>query len=150
MTNVTIAAGSIRRWLELGHADRSARRFVDFWSGDGSWDALPAARQQVIAARMPAVVSHFRALFRDSMTRSTLARLTMPVLCMTGGQTSAATRRLSELLRFTMPRASHMTMSGMGHMGPLTHSAQVIEPVAAFLDSQSMPTRERRALLEAA
>ena len=150
VTEVTITAGSIRRWLERGHADLAAKRFVDFWSGDGSWSALPAAVQHVIAARMPSVVAHFRALFFDSMTRSTLARLTMPVLCMTGGTTLTATRRLGELLRFAIPRASHMTMSGMGHMGPLTHPAQVIEPVAAFLDSQSVPTRERLSLLEAA
>jgi pimeloyl-ACP methyl ester carboxylesterase len=74
----------------------------------------------------------------------------MPVLCMTGGQTSAATRRLGELLRFTMPRASHMTMSGMGHMGPVTHPTQVAARITGFLDAHSMLTAGREFLLEAA
>jgi pimeloyl-ACP methyl ester carboxylesterase len=137
-TEITIAAASIRNWLELGHPQRSAQRFVDFWSGEGAWDALPVVHREVIAARMPAVVGHFRALFNDSLTRGDLARLSMPVLCMSGSRTRASTRRLSELLRFAMPDATHLTLDGMGHMGPVTHAAAVIDRMTRFLDAQAV------------
>ena len=149
-TEVLVAAASIRHWLELGHTERSAERFVDFWSGAGSWAAMPANHQQVIAARMPSVVAHFLALFGDSMTRDTLAQLHMPVLCLTGEKSRVTTRRLGELLRFSMPRAMHETLSGMGHMGPVTHPTQVASRIAGFLDAQVMLADAEERLLEAA
>jgi pimeloyl-ACP methyl ester carboxylesterase len=149
-TEVLIAAASIRHWLELGHVERSAERFVDFWSGEGSWAALPANHQQIIAARMPSVVAHFLALFGDSMTRDTLSRLHMPVLCLTGEKTRTTTRRLGELLRLAMPQATHATLTGMGHMGPVTHPVQVASRIAGFLDAQVMLAAGRDLLLEAA
>jgi pimeloyl-ACP methyl ester carboxylesterase len=134
-TEVMIAAASIRNWLERGDPQRSAQRFVDFWSGAGAWSGLPVAHREVIAARMPAVVGHFHALFNDTLTRADLARLHMPVLCLTGARTRPATRRLGELLRFAMPNAIHETLPEMGHMGPVSHAAAVTERVAGFLDA---------------
>ena len=147
---VVAAAASIRHWLELGHVERSAQRFVDFWSGDGSWTALPANHQQVITARMPSIVAHFRALFADPMKRGTLSKLNMPVLCLTGEKTRPTTRRLGELLRYRMPQATHATLTGMGHMGPVTHPIQVASRIAGFLDAQEMLAAESESLLEAA
>lgn len=137
-TEVTIAAASIRNWLERGDPQRSAQRFVDFWSGDGTWSRLPSAHREVIAARMPAVVGHFHALFNDTLTRADLTRLAMPVLCLTGARTRLATRRIGELLRFAMPDAMHATLPAMGHMGPVTHAAAVSDRIARFLDAQAV------------
>jgi pimeloyl-ACP methyl ester carboxylesterase len=148
-TEVKIAAASIRHWLELGHSYRSAGRFVDFWSGDGAWAALPAERQSAIASRMPAVVAHFVALFGDTMKMQTLKQLEMPVLCMTGGKTRAATRRLAELFRIALPRAKHLTLPGVGHMGPVTHSGIVNRHIVSFLE-QGATTTQEAPLLQAA
>lgn len=133
-SEVLIVAASMRHWLALGHPDRAAQRFIDFWSGAGSWEALSASQQQLIAKRMPTVATHFHALFNDSLDRVALSRLPMPVLCLTGAKTRAATRRIGELLRHAMPFAVHGTLAGMGHMGPVTHSAAVAMRIAAFLD----------------
>lgn len=149
-TEVTIAAASIRNWLELGDTHRSAQRFVDFWSGDGSWRELPGAQQDVIASRMPAVVPHFHALFNDTMDMATVSQLQMPVLCMKGGRTRAATRRLGELLRIALPRARHLTFARMGHMGPLTHAHEVGRQIEAFLDGQVERGAQRGQMLQAA
>ncbi len=147
---VLVAAASIRHWLELGHVERSAERFVDFWSGPGSWSSLPPSHRQVIAARMPSIVAHFRALFADTLTRETLSGLRMPMLCLTGEKTRSTTRRLGELLRCWMPRATHATLTGMGHMGPVTHPTQVASRIAGFLDEQVMLAAEQDLILEAA
>lgn len=137
-TEVTIAAASIRSWLERGDPQRSAQRFVDFWSADGAWSGLPVTHREVIAARMPAVVGHFHALFNDTLTRADLARLPMPVLCLTGARTRLATRRIGELLRFAMPNAMHETLPEMGHMGPVTHAAAVNDRISKFLGAQAI------------
>jgi pimeloyl-ACP methyl ester carboxylesterase len=150
-TEVLVAAQSIRNWFELGHSARAAQRFVDFWSGDGAWERLPPVPQQLIAARVGSVIGHFDALFSDSLTRSGLSRLNMPILCMTGNQTRPAPRRIGELLRYALPQATHEFVAQAGHMGPMTHSRAIAWRIGAFLDMQaSGRDAERDALLEAA
>ncbi len=139
-TEVLIAASSIRNWFELGHSARAAQRFVDFWSGDGAWDRLPPVPRQLIAARIGSVIGHFDALFNDSLTRTALAQLGMPILCMTGSQTRPAPRRIGELLRYTLPQATHEFVAQAGHLGPITHSQAVAWRIGAFLDDQAIST----------
>lgn len=140
-TEVLIAAQSIRNWFELGHSARAAQRFVDFWSGDGAWERLPPVPQQLIATRIGSVIGHFNALFSDSLTRDALSQLDLPFLCMTGAQTRPEPRRIGELLRYMLPRATHEVVANAGHMGPVTHGQAVAWRIGAFLDAQ-ITTRE--------
>lgn len=150
ITEVLIAAQSIRNWFELGHSERAARRFVDFWSGEGAWDRLAPVPQQLIAARIGSVIGHFNALFGDSVTRSVLSTLDMPIFCMTGAQSRPAPRRIAELLRVALPRARHEILAGMGHMGPLTQTEVVNQQIVQFLDRQPDTAARRTELLQAA
>ena len=134
-TEVLIAAQSIRNWYELGHSERAAQRFVDFWSGAGTWERLPPVPRQLVAARIGSVIGHFNALFGDSLTREALSRLDLPILCMTGAQTRPAPRRIGELLRYALPRATHEVVANAGHMGPVTHGQAVAWRIGAFLDA---------------
>jgi pimeloyl-ACP methyl ester carboxylesterase len=134
--DVLAAAASIRNRLARGDAHEAARRFVDFWSGQGAWDALPITRRQAVAARMPAVEAHFHALFYDTLDRAQIAQLRMPVLFLTGAKTIGATRRIGELLRFALPYAHHEMLPGMGHLGPVTHTPIVNARIAGFLDAE--------------
>lgn len=148
-SEVLIAAASIRNWLALGFAERAAQRFVDFWSGTGSWEALSAPQQQLIAARIPVVVAHFHALFDDSLDLAAVSRLPMPVLSLSGSATRAATRRIGELLRHALPQATHVTFAEVGHMGPITHSTAINALIRRFLDElpdySLLPTPLRQA-----
>jgi len=141
-TEVLIAAQSIRNWFELGHSARAAQRFVDFWSDDGVWASLPPVPQQLIASRIGSVIGHFNALFSDSLMRADLSRLAMPILCMTGAQTRPAPRRIGELLRYALPRATHEHVANAGHMGPVTRGQAVAWRIGAFLDAQAVKSRE--------
>jgi len=149
-SDVLMTATSLHNWLELGHLERAAQRFVDFWSGAGSWDALPAPHRELIAARMPAVAGHFHALFHDTLDLTAVSRLPMPVLCMTGARTRAVTRRISELLRYALPDARHVVLDGMGHMAPVTHAAAVVDCIAGFLDELPQYSLLPAPLLQAA
>lgn len=129
-------AVSIRARLAHGDGAGAARRFVDFWSGAGTWDVMPPQRQQSVAARMPTVLAQFDGLFDDAMSRAQLAALRIPALFLRGGATVPAARRIGELLRFMVPFAQHETLPGMGHIGPVTHAPAVNERIARFLDAQ--------------
>ena len=147
---VIAAAAKIHTSLLIGQTDRAARQFVDYWSGAGTWEQMPLARRHAVIARMPALAPHFRALFNDALRRSDLARLEMPVLCLTGARTKASTRRIGELLRLAMPEATHEMMAGMGHMGPVTHAGVVAARLAGWLDTQAMLQDAGQPLLAAA
>lgn len=147
---VLAAAARIQTRQLAGRADRAAQAFVDYWSGEGTWEAMPPSRRQTVISRMPALVPHFRALFNDAVKREALARLPMPVLCLTGTRTKASTRRLGELLRLAMPQATHEMMVGMGHMGPVTHASAVATRLSGWLDTHTMLQDASALLREAA
>jgi pimeloyl-ACP methyl ester carboxylesterase len=147
---VLAAAVRIHTSLLVGHTDRAARHFVDYWSGSGTWEAMPLARRHTVIARMPALAPHFRALFSDRLQRADLGRLPMPVLCLTGARTRASTRRIGELLRRAMPDSTHEMLAGMGHMGPVTHAGAVAARLSGWLDTQAMLQDAGQRLLAAA
>jgi pimeloyl-ACP methyl ester carboxylesterase len=149
-TDVLIAAQSIRNWFHHGHSDRAAQRFVDFWSGDGAWERLAPVPQQLITARIGSVIGHFNALFSDSLTRTALSQLDLPILCMTGAQTRPSTRRIGELLHYAMPRATYEVVANAGHLGPITHAQAVTSRISAFLDAQATSAEARHEALRQA
>ena len=134
---------TIRNRLDCDEAPVAAEAFVTFWSGQAAWTALPVGARDAIAARMPTVLAHFDALMREPLGRAQLAGLDMPMLFASGASTVAATRRLALLLRATVPHASHVTLPGMGHMGPVTHALAFIRQVVWFL--RTLATAQRAA-----
>jgi pimeloyl-ACP methyl ester carboxylesterase len=147
---VMIVAAKIQTNLLVGRIDRAAAHFIDYWSGEGTWEAMPISRRHMVVSRMPSITPHFSALFSDALRRSELARRPMPVLCLTGARTRASTRRIGELLRLAMPGATHEMLAGMGHMGPVTHAGAVTARLAGWLDTQATLQDAAERLLEAA
>jgi pimeloyl-ACP methyl ester carboxylesterase len=133
MADVIAVADSIceRLWDSDEHG--AAERFVDFWSGAGSWNLLPERTRGAIAARMRVVAQHFDALFHESLRPTQVAAVRAPMLFMTGTQTVAAMHSLGAQLRRAFPYAQHEMMAGMGHMGPITHASAVNRRLVDFL-----------------
>ncbi len=134
--DVIVVADAMREQLATGNNHSAAQTFIDFWSGAGAWDSLPDGKQASIAARMPAVLQQFDALFHEPLQRAQLALLRMPMLFISGAQTVAVARAIAELLRLTLPRAQHELLPAMGHMGPITHATAVNQRLVKFLQVQ--------------
>ena len=130
---VVAVAHSMREQLAAGHNHSAAQIFINYWSGAGAWDSLPDSKQAPIAARMGAVVQHFDALFHEPLSRAQLRLLRMPTLFISGAKTVPVARALVEFLRVTLPWAKHEVLPAMGHMGPITHAAQVNQRLVEFL-----------------
>lgn len=141
--DVVAMAAAIRNRLAMNQKHSAAQRFIDFWSGGGSWESMPGRKQDLIATHMRAVLQHFDALFAEPLQRAQLARLGMPMLFMTGARTVAVTRRLARLLRLALRHTCHEVLPGMGHMGPITHAAEVNRRIVEFLHAHA-PSRSVR------
>ena len=112
---------------------QAARHFIDYWSGPRTWERMPPVRREPIAAAMGDVRHWEHALFRDRRTVADFAALDMPVLYMSGSETTAAARGVARQLVPALPHVRHRVFHGLGHMGPLTDPAPVHDVLTAFL-----------------
>jgi pimeloyl-ACP methyl ester carboxylesterase len=122
-------------WLEvralaqaLGDAVRAGTpaegmaRFVDYWNGAGTWDALAEGHRARLAACAARTVRDFAAVFAETADLRDYARLTMPTLLVCGESTTAPCRKLVDQLSVVLPRLRREVVAGAGHMAPLTHA----------------------------
>ena len=126
-------AAAMQRDLRAGLVEHAASRFVDYWSGRGTWAAMPSERRRAVGLRMPAVAAQFPALWNDPMALADYRALDLPVLLLQGARSPIAPRRIAELLGATIPRIELQTMTAMAHLGPITHPNTVAQRIAAFL-----------------
>jgi len=130
-------ARAIRSALNGGDLERAAQRFVDFWSGPGRWARIAPERQAAIAQTMPVIHAHFVSLKDDVARLRDYAALNVPVLYLTGRDTRLSTRRIAELLESALPEVELEVLSGMGHLGPITHADVVAGRIAEFVRNQA-------------
>jgi pimeloyl-ACP methyl ester carboxylesterase len=126
-------ARAVRRHVHAGMRETAARIFIDYWSGAGTWDTLPEARQMGHAARMPVIAAQFESLVRDPVRLEHFKTLDVPVLCIVGRQTRAPVVRIAELIAGALPHASIERVAGLGHMGPVTHPLAFAERTVEFV-----------------
>lgn len=115
----------------------AAKRFVDYWSGNGSWMALGTSRQSAIALRMPAVADQFEAIFGWQPLEA-LRRLQVPVLLMHGERTRRVTQAIVAQLAGHLPQVIQLRVRGAGHMGPVTHAEAFNAGVQRFLEPEEV------------
>jgi pimeloyl-ACP methyl ester carboxylesterase len=129
------AATDAAEAVDRGDAAAGGRRFIDFWMGDGAFDAMPAARQGATASSVRHVRRWRDTLTHEVMPLSALRSLAMPVLCMAGEDSPESSLSVVRVLRDTLPDITLAPQAGMGHMGPITHAERVNAQIAGFLDS---------------
>ena len=106
------------------------RRFVDYWSGEGAWDALPNPQRVALATRINKVTLDFWATLNEPTRLSDLADLRMPALVIFGGRSPLPTRRICFHLARKLPDVRLRTIADAGHMLPMTHFAEICQLVA--------------------
>lgn len=119
--------------LDRGDMAGAARSFLDYWSGAGTWDAMPPDRQAAIGPSVANVRRWAHALMEEPEPASAFRTLDVPVLLMRGTRTTASARAVSRILEQVLPAVRVVEFEGLGHMGPVTHPAPVNEAIRRFL-----------------
>ena len=112
--------------LNCGDYEGGMRRFVDYWGGEGAWNALPASQQLALAARISKVALDFWATLNDPMRRADLASIEMPTLVVCGGRSPLPTCRICFHLARMIPDVTVRTVAPAGHMLPFTHFKELL------------------------
>lgn len=119
--------------LDRGDRDAAAERFIDYWSGTGTWKSLPDQRRAPIAASVANVRRWGHALLEEPTPLAAFRALEVPVLYMTGRRSQASALGVARLLSGTLPIVERVDFGDMGHMGPVTHADAVNEVIRRFL-----------------
>ncbi len=120
-------------FMERGNWLAAAECFLEYWVGLDIWNEMTNTRRMEVANSMHAVRHDWHASFHDPTTLSDLATIDVPVLLLTGSESPTAARTLVQMIGTSLPLAKITEMSGVGHMGPITHSDQVNQVIEEFL-----------------
>lgn len=107
--------------------------FVDWWQGAGTWSRLPAAAQQSFRDVGWKLSEEVRSLVAHQPPASAYRAIAAPVLLLGGNRTQPAELRVLERLHAALPSATLEVIAEAGHMGPITHAAEVNAKIAAFV-----------------
>lgn len=99
--------------------------FVDYWNGPGSWDSLRPHVQSALVRWAPKAPLDFRALIENPTPADAYRALRFPVLILRGEHAPLSTRTVADGLSELLPACRVEVVEGAGHMGPLTHAAEV-------------------------
>ncbi len=127
------------RLVDEGNLNASAERFVDYWTGDGAWAAMPEPRRPAIAEAMRAVKPEWHALFHESTPLGAFAEIDVPTLFLTGTESKASSLAVARLLTKVLPRVRVQEIEGVGHMAPVTHPERINPLIERFLETTQLP-----------
>ena len=131
-----LAHGFLNR-VTAGEEIDAWRFFLDYRNGEGSWDKFPEKTQTRFRGQTDATYKAFQSNLANPTTLSDIASLDVPVTVVCGERTTAPDRRVTELLRDTLPNMRYVVISGAEHMSPLTHPEQVAAIIERHLSDLS-------------
>jgi pimeloyl-ACP methyl ester carboxylesterase len=120
--------------LAAGNPDAAAERFIDYWSGPGTWARTPEQRKPPIAAAVTNVRRWGHALFTEPTPLEAFRSLDVPVLYMVGKRSTPAAHGVARLLVNALPQVEVVEFESLGHMGPVTHPDVVDECIGRFIE----------------
>lgn len=132
----------VSRAVLAGDHWRGMARFVDYWSGPGTWTRMDEQSRALLAERLSAVPLDFHAIFSERTPAAAYRRLRVPSLVLRGGCSPVPARATAELVSTWIPGAWLEEIPAAGHMLPITHAGKVGAFVMAHL------RRHRAAVME--
>jgi pimeloyl-ACP methyl ester carboxylesterase len=125
---IDAVANAVRDGVRLGEPAAAMCRFVEYWNGHGAWRNLPDDLKARFTGQAVSVMRNFDAGAGDDMPLDDLRDLAIPTLVVSGGQSTAAARKTTEIIAGLLPRVETVEIADAGHMSPVTH-AHIVQPL---------------------
>jgi pimeloyl-ACP methyl ester carboxylesterase len=106
--------------------------FVEYWSRAPVWGFTSRAQKDALLAVGPKVVAEVREVLTGGHGLDA-ARISQPTLVICGERSTAAAKRMAELLVDILPRGTLATVPRLGHMAPLHRAEPIVENALTFL-----------------
>jgi pimeloyl-ACP methyl ester carboxylesterase len=111
----------------------AAARFADFFSGPGTWAAMPEARRDALAASLPPNLHEWDAVMDPGLGIARWSAMTAPTLLIWARDSPAPLIALSRILSAANPDWRTEEIPRGGHMAPLTRPRAFNALATAFL-----------------
>ena len=134
LLQVTDIVQNIDNQLQQGDLPAATKLFVDFWSGDGTFDDISEEKQVFLERYIRKVALDFQALINEPLTLQDYQTITLPVCMITSPHSPLPTRQIVDNLRMTLPNMELHHTAG-GHMAPIGNAREVNPIFEAFLRS---------------
>lgn len=145
LSEITEVAAQAKAALAGSDQADAFGRFVDYWSGPGTWSAMPADKRQTFAPQLAKVVLDFQAILGDPAELEDVRDIALPALLVQGGCTKLPSRCVCKRLRDALPGARFSVVRRAGHMLPITHRDEVNALIASHIDANAFQQRRRAA-----
>lgn len=121
--------------MQVKDFQQSARKFIDYWNGQGAFNAMPEIAQAQFETEIEKVMYDFDALTDTFITPNMIDDIKMPVLLMQGKDSRVSTHSIIKVLAKHFPNNQVVETLG-GHMAPVSHRKDVNEKIYEFFQSQ--------------
>ena len=139
---IEAVAAAIGAGLVSGAYQAAAAHFVDYWNGAGAWAGLRPNVREALIRWLPKAPLDFRALFAEPTPLESYGRIACPVHIVRGQYARGPSRLIAEVLARALPQATLDVLPGAGHMGPVTHAADVNACISGYIRAATMPRQE--------
>jgi len=127
----------VQHAYRCGDLFHAAQRFIDYWSGAGTWANIPPHRKPGLSEKIPMVLENFEAVLSEPDALAGLEHVQVPTLYLSGMESPTSVQVISELLMQKLPCVDAHQFPGLGHMGPITHSETVNDHIEGFIQRQT-------------
>jgi len=123
--------------VHMGEHD-AASRIIDFWGGDGSFDAMPDGVKGYCRKTTFANVLDWHTAFSFEANMSDYGSLSMPVLLVRGGHANIQMIEITEALRTCLPNQHAIVIEGANHFLITSHPRACAQYLSMFLEDQRL------------
>jgi pimeloyl-ACP methyl ester carboxylesterase len=116
----------------------AARHVIDFYGGDGTFDAMPPKVRGYVTATTAVNVRDWTSGTPFEPSKETLRGVKVPTTLVRGGNTHPAMHRIAERLHEAIPASTLITVEGGSHFLPSTHPMEVAGLVRRHVEAASL------------
>ncbi|MFL5320885.1 MAG: alpha/beta fold hydrolase, partial [Myxococcaceae bacterium] len=121
---------------EFGGSDGWLHRFIDYWNGPGTWEAM-APQGRAYAQKLGwKMYQEVRSVFGQSDPADAY-RVKVPLTLAIGEKTTAMSRAMTRAMATLNPHAAVEHLKGLGHMALLTRGADVAPSIKRHFDAHA-------------
>jgi pimeloyl-ACP methyl ester carboxylesterase len=138
---ISALASYTKRCVSDGRPEAAAERFIDYWSGEGTWATTSPGRRAALAQAITLLPNEWDAVLTGTTPRAAwIAALPADTLVMSCANTARTSQEIVDLLSQARTDWEFVRIPEGGHMAPLTHP-QLINPIIqAFMSDRGTIT----------
>lgn len=118
------------------HSEAYLEKFIDYWNGPGSWQAMNEAQRGPVRAGAEKIAAEVYEVVTDKTPHTDYAQLQCPIHILHGTVSPPEVLAMKDILRQTLPQLTTACIPG-GHMNPIRNPLPVSAHFQLFLKKQT-------------